>query len=100
MNRKSEIGKEKLKKYVTTNIRTTMIAALAAFEEKYSELWGNGVDNLTEEQQREYEIWQETRSKILDIGNNNIRHALNELDCYDVYFNGYNEYKVINRHKG
>lgn len=100
MNREAKAGQDKLKKYISKNITTTMIAAISAFEERYSDLWGNGVDNLTEEQLREWEIWQETRNKILDIGNANIRHANNELDCYEVYFNGYNNYTFINRPKG
>ena len=70
---------------------TTMIGALAAFEEEFGELWGDGlgIDQLTLDQLEERERWDRVRSKVLDNGNNQSRSAAEEISHYTVTFNKY-----------
>lgn len=87
--RRKFAAQERLKQCISTHIRTTMIAAISAFEKKYGDLWGyNQQDELSDDQVAESLVWDETRTRILDVGNSQIRAALQELDMYDVNFVG------------
>ena len=70
---------------------TTIIGSLAAFEERFGDLWGHGLpmQELDEDQQYWREIWTETRSKVLDNGNSNLRAAQNEIAQYTLSWNRY-----------
>lgn len=88
-----EDSKSRLKKIATQKIRTTMIGALSTIEKKFGFLWGldeNGRDKngeLTSEERELREIFDNIRSEILDLGNNQIRNLDTELNQYDVKWN-------------
>lgn len=60
-------------------IETTMIGALARFEDGFGDLWGYNTDNPSQEQIRNRVIWDRVRNEILDHGNNQLRKAIGEL---------------------
>mgnify|MGYP006296163477 CR=1 FL=1 len=60
-------------------IETTMIGALARFEEGFGDIWGHDSDNPTQEQLRYQLIWDKIRNEILDHGNNQLRKGISEL---------------------
>jgi len=59
---------------VSRSGQTIMIGALAAFEEGFGHLWGHGKETsaLTDDQLYWLDIWQEVRTKVLDLGNDEI----------------------------
>jgi hypothetical protein len=63
---------------VYKKFQTTMIGALARFEENFGFLW----DNDTKEAERFDLIWEETRNSILNNGNKQARSALTEISDY------------------
>lgn len=88
--RAEENRKTHSKKQLMTNIdkkfNTTMIGALAKFEQMFGHLWGHGKAKLTEKEQEYKDIWESTRTQILDNGNNQKRIALDEIAHYSVEF--------------
>ena len=93
--RKDESYKDNSKRRLLNNLKrkfdTTIIGSLAAFEERFGELWGHGlpVEELDEDQLYWREVWADTRSKILDNGNANLRAAQNEIAQYTLSWNRY-----------
>ena len=75
--------KDKLAKMVEKRIRTTMIGALAAVEEKFGMLWEND-GKMNREQEKAYSLFQEIRSSILDKGNDQIRQLEKDLEYFVV----------------
>jgi hypothetical protein len=62
--------------------QTTMIGALYEFEKSFGYLWGQDKPDDEELTNRQYEfldIWEETRNKILNTGNGQLRKCLSEL---------------------
>ena len=80
-----ENSKKRLEKILSTKIRT-------AFEEAFGFLWGHGSsdDKLSEEEEIMKEVWEKTRTTILNNGNNQIRSAKNEIECNTVHWDRYN----------
>jgi len=93
--RKEESYKDNSKRRLLNNLKkkfdTTIIGSLAAFEDRFGELWGHGLPNeeLDEDQLYWREIWADARSKILDNGNANLRAAQNEIAQYTLSWNRY-----------
>ena len=87
--------KDNSKRRLLNNIKkkfdTTIIGSLAAFEEKFWELWGHGlsIEELDEDQLYWREVWADARSRILDNGNANLRAAQNEIAQYTLSWNRY-----------
>ena len=87
--------KDNSKRRLLNNLKkkfdTTIIGSLAAFEERFGELWGHGLPmgELDEDQIYWREVWADTRSKILDNGNANLRAAQNEIAQYTLSWNRY-----------
>ncbi len=87
--------KDNSKRRLLNNIKkkfdTTIIGSLAAFEEKFGELWGHGlsIEELDEDQLYWREVWADARSRILDNGNANLRAAQNEIAQYTLSWNRY-----------
>lgn len=87
--------KDSSKKRLLNNIKkkfdTTTIGSLAIIEEIFGELWGHGVhyNELTEEEREWREDWTEARTKILDLGNSNLRAAHSEISQYSISWNRY-----------
>ena len=92
---KDDRYKDNSKRRLLNNIKkkfdTTIIGSLAAFEEKFGDLWGHGLDyeELDEDQVYWREAWINARSKILDNGNANLRAAQNEIAQYTLSWNRY-----------
>tara|TARA_B100001013_G_C24587615_1_gene433432 strand:- start:620 stop:982 length:363 start_codon:yes stop_codon:yes gene_type:complete len=86
-----ENSKRRLSNILKKKFDTTIIGSLAAFEERFGELWGHGLpmNDLDEDQRYWREVWMETRSKVLDNGNANLRAAQNEVSQYTLSWNRY-----------
>ena len=84
-------SKRRLLNILKKKFDTTIIGSLAAFEERFGELWGHGLsmNDLDEDQRYWREQWMETRSKVLDNGNSNLRAAQNEISQYTLSWNRY-----------
>ena len=93
--RKEKAYKDNSKRRLLNNIKkkfdTTIIGSLAAFEEKFGELWGHGLPagELDEDQIYWREVWADARSRILDNGNANLGAAQNEIAQYTLSWNRY-----------
>ena len=79
-------SKRRLLNILKKKFDTTIIGSLAAFEEKFGDLWGHGLamNDLDEDQRYWRDVWMETRSKVLDNGNSNLRAAQNEIAQYTL----------------
>ena len=84
-------SKRRLLSILKKKFDTTIIGSLAAFEERFGELWGHGLplEHLDEDQLYWRELWNEARSTILDNGNSNLRAAQNEISQYTLSWNRY-----------
>jgi hypothetical protein len=74
---------ERLRYFVEKRIQTTMIGALARFEDNLGFLWGVDKDEntpLTPEEERYADIWDFTRNQILNQGNAQIRYLKEDFD--------------------
>lgn len=90
MNRKTVLDKDKLQNEITKNLKTVMIGAIAAIEEKFGILWGHGKNALGPNEQRLYELFLDLRKTILDNGNTQIRVCKQTLDEYEIEYIGFN----------
>lgn len=66
--------------------QTTMIGALFEFEKSFGYLWGYDKDDdesLTEKEEKFLDIWEDTRNRILNNGNNQLRKAVSEIKNND-----------------
>ena len=84
-------SKRRLSNIVKKKFNTTIIGSLAAFEEQFGDLWGHGlpVSDLDEDQRYWRDIWMDTRAKVLDNGNSNLRAAESEISQYTLSWNRY-----------
>ena len=94
MDRKKDIlnerSKTRLKKEIKKKIQTTMIGSLSSIEKYFGFLWGEESDGeLTKDQIRMRDIFEDMRTEILDKGNIQIRNADAEIESYDVTWNKY-----------
>lgn len=60
---------------VYKHFQTTMIGALARFEENFGYLW----ENNHREQEKFDNLWEDTRNSILNNGNKQARAALDDI---------------------
>ena len=86
-----ESSKHRLSNIIKKKFNTTIIGSLAAFEDQFGDLWGHGlpVSDLDEDQRYWRDIWMDTRSKVLDNGNSNLRAAESEISQYTLSWNRY-----------
>ncbi len=84
-------SKKRLLNNLTKKFNTTTIGSLAIFEEDFGFLWGHGLQykDLDEDQREWRKVWSTVRTKILDLGNSNLRAAQNEVDQYSLSWNRY-----------
>lgn len=71
---------------LTKRFQTTMIGALSEFEKSFGYLWGiDKQDNvpLTEKEEKFLDIWEDTRNRVLNNGNNQLRKAISEIKKND-----------------
>lgn len=99
--RNSQLYRDNSKKQLAYNIerkfKTTMIGALARFEEIFGYLWGHGKDKLTQTELEFKKMWDKARTEILDNGNNQLRTALDEINHYSVEFQKYKTEFIIKK---
>jgi hypothetical protein len=85
---------------VYKKFQTTMIGALAKFEDNFGHLW----DSDTLESERFEMVWEDTRNSILNNGNKQARLALNEISKFMDYNgdkpNKYHYKFYFNKNKG
>jgi hypothetical protein len=80
-----ELSKKRLLNSIITKMRTIMIGSLARFESEMGHLWGVGKRTpLSPEEAKMAAIWQKIRTEILDLGNNNMRAAEQEIAQYTM----------------
>ena len=85
-----ENSKKRLEKIISTKIRTSFIGAISTFEEAFGFLWGHdNPDDLTEEEQIMKEVWEKTRTSILNNGNNQIRAVKSEVANHSIEWQRY-----------
>ena len=84
--RYKDISRDKLFKASKKKIQTTMIGSLSTIEEQFGFLWGFDISESerTAEQKKIHEIYEDTRAKILDRGNTQIRNLETEFINYDI----------------
>lgn len=75
---------QRVKQLTETKIRTAFIGALSQFEENFGYLWGEGETSLTENEKKFLKLWKETRRRVLENGNNQIRNINKQLDNYEI----------------
>ena len=59
-----------------------MIGALSEFEKSFGYLWGYHKPEdveLSDKEEKFLDIWEETRNKILNNGNNQLRKSVSEI---------------------
>ena len=74
------------KDIITKRIQTTMIGALYEFEKTFGYLWGCHKDEdeeLTDKEEQFLDLWEDTRNKVLNNGNNQLRKCVSELEKYN-----------------
>jgi hypothetical protein len=68
---------------ISKRFQTTIIGSLARVEDNFGYLWGhNSNEELTEKQQEFADLWEYTRTSILNHGNNQMREAIDEVIDY------------------
>lgn len=79
MNHENEIYYNLEKRF-----QTTMIGALAKFEDAFGQLWGHTKDEneLTDKELDMRDLWERTRMLILNNGNHQMRSAISELNKF------------------
>lgn len=71
-------NQEELLDRVYKNFQTTMIGALARFEEKFGFLW----EKEHKDRIKFEDLWEDTRNSILNNGNKQARHAIDDIDKF------------------
>lgn len=86
-----ELSRKRLDKIITTKMKTCFIGALSAFEETFGSLWGHGkdVEDLTPAEKQNRELWINTRTKILNNGNTQLRASQTEIANHVIKWNRY-----------
>lgn len=83
---------EKHEKILKKRFQTTMIGAIYEFEKAFGYLWGQDKDEneeLTDKEEKFLDIWEDTRNKILNNGNNQLRKALSEINSNKNHYKFY-----------
>lgn len=71
-----------LNEILRKRFQTTMIGALSEFEKSFGYLWGHHKSedvDLSDKEEKFLDIWEETRNKILNNGNNQLRKSVSEI---------------------
>lgn len=71
------------KDILVKRFQTTMIGALHEFEKSFGYLWGQHKSDdqeLTDNELKFLDLWDETRNRILNNGNNQMRKAIVDLE--------------------
>jgi hypothetical protein len=92
-------SKKRLLTVLEKKFKTTMIGALARFEDTFGYLWGHGKDDveLTERELEFRKMWEDTRTEVLNNGNNQLRGAQDELAQYSMSWDKYKTEFIIRK---
>ena len=84
-------SKSRLLNNISKKFNTTTIGSLAIIEDNFGFLWGHGLsyNELSEDQKDWRDSWGEVRTKILDLGNSNLRASQSEIGQYTLTWNKY-----------
>ena len=65
---------------ISKRFQTTIIGSLAIFEESFGHLWDPDDNRDLSAQEQEFlDLWEHTRTAILNNGNNQMRQAIDEI---------------------
>jgi len=95
-----DLSKQRFLNNLKKKFNTTTIGTLAILEESFGFLWGHDVheEDLTEDEEHWRCLWAEVRTKILDLGNSNLRASQSEISQYTLSWNRYvTNFKMIDR---
>lgn len=67
---------------IEKRLKTTMIGAIARFEDEFGYLWNHGQTPKTETSKLFKTKWDALRNDLLNHGNNQIRLAINDIKHY------------------
>lgn len=85
---------------INKRFQTTIIGSLARFEDNFGYLWGlNSEKELTDKQKEFLDLWEYTRTSILNHGNNQMRDAIDEIIDYVEQENDLYRYHFIIKNK-
>jgi len=92
-----ESCKKRLTTLIQKKIQTTMIGALAEFEQLFGYLWGMGKDDidLDEDELNFRRQWDKARTEILNNGNSQIRACVEEIAQYTIKWNRYHTEFIV-----
>ncbi len=96
-------SKKRFTDILERKMKTTFIGALSEFQRKFGFLWDDDEYQYNEDANRiiaalenagvdvgEFrELWSETRERILNNGNNQLRALFKELETYTLHWNRY-----------
>lgn len=80
---------------ISKHFQTSIIGSIARFEDNFGYLWGHNSDKpLTEKQKEFLDLWEYTRTSILNHGNNKMREAIDNIVQYLEEENNQLRYKL------
>lgn len=84
-------SKKRLIKAIEKKAKTSMIGTLARCEENLGFLWGHDLDEeeLTREQLKYADIWENLRTEILNHCNSQLRAMIEEISQYTIKWDQY-----------
>jgi len=85
---------------INKRFQTSIIGSLARFEDNFGFLWGHNSDKeLTDKQKEFLDLWEFTRTSILNHGNHQMRTAVDDVIEYIEEENRYYRYNFIIKNK-
>ena len=95
-------SKKRLMKNIEKKFKTSMIGSLVRCEEQLGFLWGHGLDeqDLTKEQLKFRDIWENLRTEILNHCNSQLRAVIEEMAQYTISWNQYKTEFIIKKDIG
>ena len=81
--------KKRLETIASKKMTTAFIGAIDAFEQSFSFLWGGKDGPSSKEEEQWHELWQRTRTAVLDNGHSQLRGLLNEIENHIIYWKKY-----------
>lgn len=91
----SRSSKRSIIQQLSKRFETTIIGTLARIEDNFGYLWGYNSDkDLTDKQKEFEELWEFTRTAILNHGNKQMREAIDEVIEYIHNENDSLKYKL------
>jgi hypothetical protein len=84
-------NKKNFIKQINKRFQTTIIGAIARMEDSFGYLWGHNSDKeLTDKQEEFLNLWEATRTSILNHGNHQMRNTVDDiidfLDAEQEYY--------------